>query len=304
MARLLLITGFLGSGKTTFLKKLIAHLAPARLCVIVNEFGLEGVDGSLIAQLGVAVNEINNGSIFCTCRADQFMDALRRAAGEAPDWILIEASGLSDPTSIQAVLASSEEYQSIEYAGSICVVDALRFEKIFTMVRVCREQVAIADLVLVNKAELASPETLERVALLVAGENPLTRCHATSYGSFEPEWIETLRAQDHGAEGRIHLKDVGLKKALIALSPQVTLPRLRLMLKQAVSETFRLKGFVQLEGMTYLVDCVGDTVSVAPYAGPVNALNHLVALAGQGMAMKPNLKRVMAEFPDCIAAIE
>lgn len=68
MSKLYLITGFLGAGKTTFLKNFINELSDYRLHLIINEFGKEGVDGELLRELGTALDEINNGSIFCSCR--------------------------------------------------------------------------------------------------------------------------------------------------------------------------------------------------------------------------------------------
>ena len=61
-----LITGFLGAGKTTFIKNMIKHLSGERIYLIINEFGREGIDGTLLAELGAAIDEIDNGSIFCT----------------------------------------------------------------------------------------------------------------------------------------------------------------------------------------------------------------------------------------------
>ena len=100
MTKLLLVTGFLGAGKTTFLKRLINHFSNMRLHVIVNEFGAAGVDGHLLREMQVAVDEISNGSIFCSCRWDKFEETLASALKTEPDLILVEASGLSDRKSV------------------------------------------------------------------------------------------------------------------------------------------------------------------------------------------------------------
>ena len=73
---LYLITGFLGAGKTTFLKNFARQFAGRRLRLIINEFGRVGVDGTLLRELDAALDEISNGSIFCACRLDQFEAAL------------------------------------------------------------------------------------------------------------------------------------------------------------------------------------------------------------------------------------
>ena len=76
---LYLITGFLGAGKTTFLKNFARQFAGRRLRLIINEFGRAGVDGTLLRELDAALDEISNGSIFCACRLDQFEAALEQA---------------------------------------------------------------------------------------------------------------------------------------------------------------------------------------------------------------------------------
>ena len=77
MSSLYLITGFLGAGKTTFLKQFMKQFSSERMHIIVNEFGKEGIDGELLSELGIALDEINNGSIFCSCRLDKFKNVLQ-----------------------------------------------------------------------------------------------------------------------------------------------------------------------------------------------------------------------------------
>ena len=113
---LYLITGFLGAGKTTFLKNFARQFAGRRLRLIINEFGRAGVDGTLLRELDAALDEISNGSIFCACRLDQFEAALEQAAADAPDVVLVEASGLADPTNVRRVLA---QFPAVSYQGSV-----------------------------------------------------------------------------------------------------------------------------------------------------------------------------------------
>ena len=88
MVKLYLITGFLGAGKTTLLKNLIKQLSGVRLKIIVNEFGREGIDGALLRETGAEVEEINSGSIFCSCRLDKFEEMLKKVIAQSPELIL------------------------------------------------------------------------------------------------------------------------------------------------------------------------------------------------------------------------
>jgi len=76
MTKLYLITGFLGAGKTTFLQKFVKLFPDKRIALIINEFGKSGVDGTLLQSLDIAMTEIDNGSIFCSCRVEQFEGAV------------------------------------------------------------------------------------------------------------------------------------------------------------------------------------------------------------------------------------
>ena len=104
---LLLVTGFLGAGKTTFLKRLLLLWKDRRIALIVNEFGQANIDGLLLSDLGASLREVTGGSVFCACRMDQFQAALSETVLQQPDIVLVEASGLSDPTAVKAGWVSS-----------------------------------------------------------------------------------------------------------------------------------------------------------------------------------------------------
>ena len=88
--------------------------------VIVNEFGKEGIDGELLREVGAVLNEINNGSIFCSCRLDKFEEVLGEVLHTKPDIIVVEASGLSDPTNVKKILGQKDKFQNVDYMGSRC----------------------------------------------------------------------------------------------------------------------------------------------------------------------------------------
>ena len=186
---LYLITGFLGAGKTTFLKNFARQFAGRRLRLIINEFGRAGVDGTLLRELDAALDEISNGSIFCACRLDQFEAALEQAAADAPDVVLVEASGLADPTNVRRVLA---QFPAVSYQGSVCVADAARLEKVFSTARACPRQLAVSSLVLLNKTDLATEAQCAEAKALILRANPAARIRRTQFGRFEPEWLSLI----------------------------------------------------------------------------------------------------------------
>lgn len=196
MSKLYLITGFLGAGKTTFLKNFICLFAGKRIQLIVNEFGKEGVDGVLLSDLGAFLEEISGGSVFCSCRLDRFEDVLRQTADLNADVILVEASGLSDPTGVRKLFSQTERFPNIDYQGAICLVDAVRFTKIYATARSCVKQLAASDIVLVNKVDMATREQLEETLRLINGQRPEMPILQTSYGRVEGSILELLNASN------------------------------------------------------------------------------------------------------------
>ncbi len=299
---LYLITGFLGAGKTTLMKNLIPLFCGCRMRVIVNEFGKQGVDGSLLAPLGAALEEIADGSLFCSCRIEEFEAALLKAVQDGVERVLVEASGLSDPGNIERIL-SRPCYAAIEYYGAICVIDAPRFEKILATVPVARKQLAVSRLVLVNKADQADEVRLRAIQEQVARIAPLAAAHATSYGRIDPAWLE--EGAPAAAQGpRFQTKDVGLQKRFIRFA---ALPAAQLFafVRMLAPNTHRLKGYVACEEGLHFVDAVGDDVQITLCpAGASPAEEGLCALAGPNLPLQSALAAALEVFRPFVAAVE
>ena len=289
-----LITGFLGAGKTTFLKKFIPLFAPRRIYLIINEFGREGVDSALLRELGAQMAEINNGSIFCTCRLDRFESELDAVAADAPDVIITEASGLSDPTNIRRIL---EERPWLRYRGSICLADAARIQKVFSTARMCPRQIAVASLVLLNKTDAATPEQCAQAERLILEANPAAHVERTSFGGMEPDWLRFVAPNIDVGTAAAH-RDITLQKALITLSEGMTRASLEHCLAMLAEDTYRIKGFVRLAEGPFFVDCTGLSVQLTPWNGETN--NRLVLLAGAGMPLRKAVKAAVQWYQNDI----
>lgn len=282
-----LVTGFLGAGKTTFLKQFVRLLAPKRIHLIINEFGQESVDGALLREVGAVLAEISNGSIFCACRLDKFEEALERALAEKPDAVIAEASGLADPTGVRRVLA---RYPQIAYKGSICLADAVRLPKVYATAVVCRRQLAVSSLVLLNKTDSASPAQCAQARALILEANPAAAVFATRYGRMDPDWLRALRPVPGGEEA-CGAPDITLQKACLAVSASMDSASLRRCLAQLSESIYRIKGFVRLSDGCFLADCTGPDVQLVPWSGPAN--NRLVLLAGRGMPLRAAVRQAL-----------
>ncbi len=297
MAKLYLITGFLGAGKTTFLHELAKLFPDQKIVLIINEFGKTGVDGALLQDLNITMKEVNNGSIFCSCQIQQFEQALRFAAGQSPDLVFVEASGLADPTSIRAILEQPSVGQGLDYAGAVCLVDGVRFQKVYQTARVCRMQLAVSDLVLINKADLASREQLDEITSIVCAQKPDCSIHETTFGRIEKHWLDAL-GHSGGPSGQIHTRDITLQKLSLEISG-FCLDSLSAFLRMFAEDTYRVKGFADLPEGRFLVDCTGPLVELKPFSGGVPELNRLVVLYGNGLPAKKSIRNASAWYPEC-----
>lgn len=297
MTDLYLVTGFLGAGKTTFLKKFLQLFEDKKMHVIVNEFGREGIDGQLLKEVGTVLDEINNGSIFCSCRLDMFEDVLQKTLREQPEVIIIEASGLSNPTNIRKIL-SHQAYREINYMGSICLVDAANFRKVYQTATVVKKQISISDVVLLNKTDLASEEVLGETERLIWEHRPDMRIYRTTYGGIRPEWIQDMkRPAGEGEDREIQSKDITLRSYLLEVGGEFTCYEFQKFVEMFLEDTYRVKGFVKLEGALYLLDCVGPMFKMVPYEGEAQGINRVVILSGSGLPTKKSVEKAMEWYP-------
>lgn len=264
VSRLYLITGFLGAGKTTFLRRFLPLFSGEKIRLIINEFGMEGIDGVLLKNLQAMLQEISGGSVFCSCRLDQFENALRQCGED--ETILVEASGLSDPTGVRRLFAQTERFPHIQYMGGICLVDAVRFPKVYATARTCVRQLAASDVVVLNKIDRATPEQLEATRELIRGQRPEIPVIETAFGQIPDNFLEILSSAQGGDRGKLPLiSDLTSKRITLRISDQITAYDLEMFIRMFAEESYRVKGFVQTrDAGLVLADCVGNVVSVSP----------------------------------------
>ncbi len=178
------LTGFLGAGKTTLLNHLLREAHGKRYAVIVNEYGELGIDGSLVVGADEEIHELNNGCVCCKLRGDLIRVAsnlVRRAGGF--DGIVIETSGLADPAPVvQTFYFDDLLRQHTRLDSVICVADARHLAAQLHDAPEAGAQLAQADLVLLNKADLCDAAALDEAASLVQQMNPSTELLRSTHG--------------------------------------------------------------------------------------------------------------------------
>lgn len=300
MTAIYLVTGFLGAGKTTFLKKFIKLFEKQKMHIIINEFGKEGIDGQLLKTVGTVLDEINNGSIFCSCRLDRFEEVLQNALSKQPEIIIIEASGLSNPTNVRKILDQPDKFNEVDYKGSICLVDAVNFLKVYHTATVVKKQISISDVVLINKIDLVEEEKLKEIETKVWEHRPDMLIYRTSYGEIQPEWIANIKrlTEEQGTAAKMQAKDITLRSYTLVIGETFSCYEFQKFVEMFMEDTYRIKGFVRLEGKVYLVDCVGTLFKMIAYDGEVEHINHVVILSAGSLPCKKSVETAISWYPD------
>jgi len=260
-----LVTGFLGAGKTTLMKNLLKVFENDKVALIVNEFGQEGVDAAVLEKEGMVIEQIIDGSIFCVCRSDKFIDAILKTKEMGIDSLLVESSGLANPFGMHEVTGMLHKLSpdTFHYSGSICVVDAKHFNELSDLVPVLIEQVQGADLLLINKTDLSTPEEVEKVEKTIRklnGEAPILR---TSFARIpDDEQIHTLQWRRQTMKGFLVKQTPGINKFVLKFDP-VPIDRLVSWLREWTESVYRVKGFCLENNKQYYVQAVHDDVSVS-----------------------------------------
>ncbi|MEE9536453.1 MAG: GTP-binding protein [Desulfobacterales bacterium] len=160
---IVLLSGFLGSGKTTLLKRILSwETDRAGTVVIVNEFGKVGIDGALLKETGSDVVELTSGCICCTLQVDLKQTLMRVRERFNPRQILIEASGVADPTTIAAVLHDPDLHEHLKLKKIITVLDSECWKAREAFGTVFYNQLKVADLILLNKIDLLDRNEIRR----------------------------------------------------------------------------------------------------------------------------------------------
>ena len=175
------LTGYLGAGKTTLLNRILTEQHGKRYAVIVNEFGEIGIDNDLVVGADEEVFEMNNGCVCCTVRGDliRIMDGLVKRRGKF-DAIIVETTGLADPAPVaQTFFVDQDVGEAARLDAVVSVADAKWLTDRLADAPEAKNQIAFADVILLNKSDLVSGEDLDRVEGQIRAINPWAKVHRT-----------------------------------------------------------------------------------------------------------------------------
>jgi len=272
----MLVGGFLGAGKTTFILEQL-KTAGAKVAVLVNEFGQLGIDGALIRlKGGIDVVEMPGGCICCS-QKQGLLESIRSIAGQiGPELLLIEPSGVAEISELLQVLADPSLEGLIRVDAVITVLDAqtfLEFSEPEAFGLFFLDQVRCADLVLVNRADLATPQVLEAIERRIAALNPLALMVRTEFCRMDEPVPHSEKQPLYLSQNRAPL---GID--CLSVSPEKPFSEegladlLAELARGRFGRIIRGKGFIQVAGQGWInLQIVAGNVTTEPLSASMAA---------------------------------
>jgi G3E family GTPase len=261
-----IVSGFLGCGKTTLLKRMIEKYSDkTRIGIIQNEFAPANIDGAELRKTGkdFSLLEIKNGSVFCACLLGPFTRSLEKFIDEhKPEAVIIESSGLSDTTSVAEILSSGTLGKKIYLASNWCIVDALNFLKTGLQKQRVIHQLRMADVVLINKTDLLKTDSgpLKRE---IKSINPFAEIKETLYCNIDFEIGHPALNKFYSANEK-PLARPDISSMVIRSQKRISEDSLRQFLNEWSPKALRIKGSINLTtGKSLAVQCTFGSVELS-----------------------------------------
>ena len=259
-----LLTGYLGAGKTTVLNRLLAapwirDQAPA---LVINEFGRCGVDGKLIEDDRVRTYEINKGSLFCTCTQHQWVQTMGAIASDRTTGVvLIESTGIAETRNLEGSLALPALASAFRLQANLCVVDAVNFVKVAAVLAIAAAQVRWADGLLITKGDQVPVRDVERLRDVLRGLNAEAPLVAAPFGEGVGDFVRELTHVERPG-GPLDRPPNDIVAVSIESDAMFDRPRFLAALAALGPRLLRLKGNVNFAGVgPRFVEVVCDRVA-------------------------------------------
>jgi G3E family GTPase len=302
--KVFLITGFLGSGKTTLLNRIIARFPrDKKLTILMNEFGEIGIDGTLVEGEDIDMIEISRGSIFCVCVKTDFIKGLYELNTKVkPDILLMESTGVANPSDLKRDLQLPIFNGRFQFKEQFCILDAVHFHDAFEAFASLEKQIASSTVFVINKVDLATSESINRVKQIVAEFHPDPVFIETTYSDIPLEQFffgelqeENNNVLQNPAESTQRIlsaseletyiddlldqpdREITPPDALVSVTYKWTgddLSQIDAMANSLPSSVVRAKGFVEADGSMFIFSYVMGDWTIEDPGIPVERIKH------------------------------
>lgn len=290
MIKLIMLTGFLGSGKTTLLQRLLEGQKDKKIGVIVNEFGSVNIDARLLKTSGdIRIAELSNGSIFCACIKDNFVDSLIEMSGYNLDYLLIEASGLADPASMEGILQGIAHKTGDGYhnLGSVCIIDAENFQDLSELLPAIESQIEYASVIIINKTDLVDEDSLVETENQISKWNDRAVKIRTTFCQVDIEDLISAMDASGPAPAARESSNTWKNRAntfVVHGTEIVKQEDLEAFLKYVVNDSYRIKGFAVTDKGNVEISAVGDHIQINSWGEPLEK-TEIVLISSVGFGM-------------------
>ena len=267
--KLYVLTGFLGSGKTTILLKLLDSLKDKKVGIIQNEFGKLGIDGTILRNDNIQMVEINRGSIFCSCLKLSFVQALAEMSEHNFEYLFVESSGLGDPSNVEEILEAAKVMSGDQYdfKGAICLVDSVNFFEQLDDLETVHRQLKHCHLAVLTKVDLVNSKMIIKIKEKIREINPVCRIDISSNGNLDLGFLHENLMQYKWTEGEETTNSEETKPKTLSMNFDgvVEKEKLELFLREIEADVYRIKGFFNLyENGWNQIDLVGKQIDYKP----------------------------------------
>lgn len=286
---ILLVAGFLGAGKTTLVNTLLSEPDGRRIAAVVNDFGAIDIDAALLASVSDDVVSLKNGCICCSLQNDllQTLSALLRRR-PAPDAIVIETSGVSDPAEIVRTLLDPVIWREAALETVVCLADARHLADSPALLddRLFRSQIGAADFVGLTKTDMVTAEERAQVAGLLGRVRPGLSLHDTRHGVLPHELLFSGRPHEPAAASPSRFSTPGFQSVSWTATRPLSLARFQAAVARLGGRLVRVKGivsFAEHPEVPMVFQMVGQRATLSPAPGRVaGEMVRLVFIARDG----------------------
>lgn len=279
------LTGFVGSGKTTVLLRILKQYPNKKIGVIFTEPAIYFKE-----EQDIIMEQLENGSAKCICSDKDLAKALEKVGATQPEMVFVEVAGLSDPLNTKKVLQSPSNTFCIEHydlKGIICLVDADNFMEQIQDVDMVRGQLTHCNLAVINKADLVAPELLNVLIAQIRRINPNCEIASCSFGGFSLDLLDHDLLSCNAEESDSENQNLCPDSIVLNCNKPLQKEKVTAFLERFQSETYRIKGFCLLEDGWNQVDSVGSRLNFTPCSA--HTASRLIFISKIGHALSDSL---------------
>ncbi|MBK5253942.1 MAG: GTP-binding protein [Peptostreptococcaceae bacterium] len=299
MVKIIILTGFLGSGKTTMMQSLIASYSDEKIGLIINEFGEINIDAKLVTSDGIDMAELTNGSIFCACIKDKFVESLIEMSKKDIDYLFIESSGLADPSNMDEIVRGIEKETSgnLKLEGSVCIVDALNFIELMDVMVSITRQIEHANAIIVNKMDLIEDEKLREIEEEIKKVNPYAYIYPATYCSLDIKNVVSKFIENHAVSNQTtNTYETRPYTFIIRAEEILDYDKLNEFINNLSKDTYRIKGFAKTDKGPVEVNSVLENVVIESWKD--NVETEIVAISKVGVKLMSEIIKQSNEVLD------